>query len=147
MAKGNLLIVDDEELLQTLLQLTLQDSADAIHLADNGLIALEFLERHDIHCILCDIRMPKMSGVQFLNVLRERNINIPTVFYSGYGSHELMAEVALGGAYDFLMKPKLEGIKEIISNGLKVGMKTPLGPADQQFKTEFQRLFGGLKAS
>lgn len=90
MKKGNLLIVDDETMLLKNLILNLEDHADEIYTAENGQQALKHFEDKTIHCVVCDINMPVMNGVEFIKKLREQNNNVPFIFFTGHGSQELM---------------------------------------------------------
>lgn len=123
MKKGNLLIVDDEQLILQNLKLNLEDYADTIFTASNGLEALQILETQSVHCVICDINMPKMNGVDVIRNLREKNNQIPFVFYTGHGSHQLKLEAAKYGALDFLNKPDLDGLEEVVIKGLKEGFE------------------------
>ncbi len=119
--KGNLLIVDDEVLIVNNLKITLEEYASEIYSAHNGLEALEVLAKHEIHCIICDINMPKMNGVEFIKTIRANQNEVPVIFYTGHGNQALMLEVAKYGAFDFLDKPNLDGLEEVIKNGLNKG--------------------------
>jgi len=147
MSKGNLLLVDDETLLLERLELWLGDLADKVYTAENGLQALDVLEKNQIHCVVCDINMPKMNGVEVIKKVRELNNPVPIIFYTGHGNDELMLEVSKYGAFDFLNKPDMDGLEEVVTLGLKAGMK---GPDDQNGSeednlSEYQKLLNGLK--
>lgn len=121
MGKGNLLLVDDETILLKHMRSSLEDIADEIFVAENGIEALSILEKQDIHCIVCDINMPKMNGIEVIKKLHEKKVEIPFIFYTGHGSNDLMDEAARFGAFDFLNKPNLVGLEEVVERGLKVG--------------------------
>lgn len=137
--KGNLLIIDDEELILKKSKILLEDLADEIHTANNGFLALETLEKNVIHCIVCDINMPGMSGIDVIKEVRKRNIEIPFIFYTGHGSDSLMREAIKYGAFDFLDKPSLDGLEEVVERGLKTSMKADLMD-DSNFMSEYQKL-------
>ena len=145
--KGNLLLVDDEELLVKTLSYTLEDLAEKIFPASNGLEALETLERENIHCILCDINMPKMNGVELLKKVRADGNNVPFIFYTGHGNRELMIEAAKFGVLDFLSKPQLEGLEEAIELGLKQGMFPEDAHDESGLISEYQKLLKELTNS
>ena len=105
--KGNLLLVDDEKELLERLEMILEDFADEIFTAENGQEGYEVLLKEKIHCVVCDINMPVLNGVELLKKIRAENINTPFIFYTGHGSSELMLEVVKYGAFDFLNKPLL----------------------------------------
>lgn len=121
MEKGNLLLVDDETILLRHMRSSLEDLADVIFVAENGIEALSILEKENIHCIVCDINMPKMNGIEVIKRLHEKNVDIPFIFYTGHGSNDLMDEAARFGAFDFLNKPNLTGLEEVVERGLKAG--------------------------
>lgn len=139
MTKGNLLIVDDEPLIQKNLKITLEDYASEIYTASNGLEALELIKKHTIHCVICDINMPKMSGVEVIKVLRQENNDVPVIFYTGHGNVELMKEAARYGAFDFLDKPNLDGLEEVVKRGLEKGFQRENVSVDQ-FESEYSKL-------
>lgn len=123
MKKGNLLIVDDEIYIVDNLCILLRSYADKIFPAYNGIEALKVLETEEVHCIVCDINMPKMNGVQLIKEVRKRNIETPFIFYTGHGNVELMREAAKYGAFDFLDKPNFDGLYNVVTLGLQKGFE------------------------
>lgn len=146
MSKGNLLIVDDEPLLLKRLRLNLEDYADVIYTAMDGVEALEVLSKNEIHCVICDVNMPKMNGIEVIKTIRAENNNVPFVFYTGHGNHEMMLEVAKYGAFDFFNKPDFDGLEEVITRGLKEGFtrKNPTASEDT-LMSEYQKLLSQLE--
>lgn len=142
MNKANLLIVDDEELIVSNLKFILKKFAAEIYTASNGLEALDVLTANDIHCIISDIRMPKMNGVEFLKEVRSRGMNIPFIVYTGHGDHELMLEVGQFGVFDFLDKPNLDRLEEVVAGGLTRGFSPP---EESLSESEYHRLLKDLK--
>ncbi len=123
MKQGNLLIIDDEVQLLESLGTYLEDVASRIIAVDNGHKALEILKHEKIDCIVCDIKMPGMDGLQVIKHVRDMGVEIPFIFFTAYGSEETMLEAVKYGAFDFVNKPKLEALVEIVSNGLQAGIK------------------------
>lgn len=146
MLKGNLLIVDDEPLLIESLQFTLRKSADKIFTAENGQDAFSIIQSNDIHCILCDINMPIMNGVELIRKLRHDKFEKPFIFYTGHGSHELMLEAVKYGAFEFLNKPLLEGLVEVVERGLKKGTgQDDESSESADFMTEYKKLLAQIE--
>jgi YesN/AraC family two-component response regulator len=145
MTKGNLLLIDDEVLLLKGLKMHLTDLADNIFIAENGVQGLEVLAKEKVHCILCDINMPKMNGIEVIKNLRAQNVDIPFIFYTGHGNHELMLEAVKYGAFDFLSKPGMDGMEEVIQRGLKKGLGVGETPDKADFMSEYQQLLNSLK--
>jgi two-component system response regulator AtoC len=141
MNPGTLLIVDDEPLILRNLKITLDDCASKIFTAQNGLEALDVLKDKTIHCVICDINMPKLNGVELIKRLRSKNNDVPVIFYTGHGNRELMIEVAKYGAFDFLDKPNLDGLEEVVKRGLQLGFIKKDADQDQNvFESEYTKL-------
>lgn len=144
--KKNLLIVDDEKLLVKNMSLILQPHASKIFHAYNGKEGLEILQNELVHCVICDITMPVMNGVEFIRSARQLEINVPFIFYSAYGSHEFMLEVAQYGAFDFLRKPDFIDLERVVVNGLEEGFDRLNKKQDspETFMSEYQQLLDKL---
>ncbi|WPU63974.1 response regulator [Peredibacter starrii] len=142
MKKGNLLIVDDEPILLETLKYNLSDLAEKIFLAINGKMALEIIKRESIQCILCDINMPVMNGVELVKNIRALGLETPLIFYTGHGNHDLMLEAVKYGAFDFINKPALDHIEEVVERGLQVGRGD-----HQESKSDFMSEYRKLLAS
>lgn len=123
MKKGNLLLIDDEIMIIENLQLFLESYADNIFIANDGRQALEILQREDIQCIVCDINMPHMNGLEFIKQVREDGREVPIIFYTAYNSSEILSEAVKYGAFDFLTKPNLDGVEDVVIRGLAEGVK------------------------
>ena len=143
MLKGNLLLIDDEVLLLERTAILLEDIADTVFTADSGVGGLKLLEEEEIHCIVCDINMPGMNGVEVLEAVREIRPDLPFIFYTGHGSRELMKKAVKLGAFDFVDKPFLQGLEDIASAGLQLGTGqiNTASKADLNIETEFKKLF------
>lgn len=147
MVKGNVLIVDDEPFILKTLKFTLADVADNVFTANNGAEALIALKKNEIHCVVCDINMPVMTGVEVIKRIRENENDVPFIFYTGHGNHELMMEAVKYGAFDFLNKPQLDGMVEVVTNGLKAGLKkiSKEEGSEGDFISEYQNLLAELQ--
>jgi two-component system response regulator FixJ len=98
-------VVDDDDALRDALGLLLS----SVGLASKGCAsALEFLETYDPGqhaCLLADIRMPGMSGLDLQEELLQRGAHIPLIFITGHGDVPMAVEAMKRGAVDFLQKP------------------------------------------
>ena len=119
----NLLIVDDEKLLVENMTFILAPYTSKIFTGFNGNEGLNVLESEDIHCVICDISMPIMNGVEFIIEARKRGHDMPFIFFSAYGSPELKQEVSKYGAFDFLSKPDFKDLEAVVLRGLREGFK------------------------
>ncbi|WP_127716258.1 response regulator [Halobacteriovorax sp. HLS] len=141
---GNLLLVDDEELILKKSKILLEDFADEIYTALNGTLALELLSSNEIHCIVCDINMPGLNGIDVIKEVRKRNIEIPFIFYTGHGSTELMKEAIKYGAFDFLDKPSLDGLEEVVQRGLAESLQVE-SVQNEDFVSEYKKMISSQK--
>ncbi|MCM2350529.1 MAG: response regulator [Bacteriovoracaceae bacterium] len=121
--KQNLLIIDDEDLILHNLKYLLKKHALTVFTANNGKAGLNILQKNQIHCVICDIFMPDLTGVQIIKEVRAMGNMVPFVFFTAHGNHDLMLEAAKYGAFEFINKPYFESLEEIIINGLREGFE------------------------
>lgn len=122
--KGRLLIIDDELELRDVLIALLEDCAEEITLATNGLEGIALLQQHPFHAVLSDEKMPKKSGLDVLKWMRDHEMDIPFIIHTGYGQKEMVAEARRLGVYAFIDKPWDERtLIKIVQEALKSGME------------------------
>lgn len=118
------LIVDDEPDLRKTLIRVLQSLNIQTMEAENGKYALEMLRDQKFHAVLCDIKMPEMTGLECLAHAQVEGIVSPFVFLTGYAdSHHMLQAIRLG-ALDFIPKPfeNLE-VLNVLLRALEVGSR------------------------
>ena len=142
MSKGNLLIVDDEPIILKRLKFNLEELADEVFVAENGVEALGVIEANEVHCIICDINMPKMNGVEVIKKIRSSGNNVPFIFYTAHGNQDLMMEAVKYGAFDFLNKPNLDGLEDVVAGGLREGFDrlSDVAVSESAYISEYQKL-------
>ena len=101
----NILVVDDELGLRHTLSLILQAEGHVVRTASDGAAALEQLATAPADIILCDVRMPGMDGLSFLDRHRTSGDDALVIMMSAYGDDEAALEAIRRGAYDFIAKP------------------------------------------
>ena len=136
-----LLLIDDELLILTSMKVLLEDTAEEIYTAENGREGLAILKAHQIDCVVSDINMPVMNGVELLRHVREFNKTLPFIFYTGHGNRELMMEAAKLGAFDFLDKPFLDGLEDVVLRALGTGKVAN----SESFLSEYSKLIKDSK--
>ncbi len=108
--KATVFIVDDDDAVRDALDLLL----DSLGLRTVSYpSAAAFLEHYDPGrpgCLVLDIRMPAMSGMELQAALAEKSVNIPIIFLSGHGNVSMSAKAFRSGAVDFLEKPFDENV-------------------------------------
>ena len=100
-----ILIIDDEKAIRNTLRDILQYEKFEVDEAADGLEGLKKAEAGNFDLILCDIKMPKMDGIEVLSKLQEMNPDLPVVMISGHGTIETAVEAIKKGAYDYIAKP------------------------------------------
>ncbi|BAL80928.1 sigma-54-dependent transcriptional regulator [Caldisericum exile] len=103
--KYKILVADDEENIRMLLGETLKDESYEVVEVDNGKDAVEQVKTNDFDCVLMDVRMPVLDGMEAFLKIREINNSLPVIFLTAYGSSDLAIKAMKKGAYDYLTKP------------------------------------------
>ena len=101
----SILIVDDEKAIRKTLAEILSYEGYKIDEAADGEEGLKKFNANQFDVVLCDIKMPKMDGLEFLEKARQVNEDIPIIMISGHGNIETAVEAVKKGAYDFISKP------------------------------------------
>lgn len=134
------LIVDDDGGIRESLALVLSAEAYEVTTAANATAALEHIENSAIDIVLCDLRMPGISGMELLPELVKRLPNVPIIMMSAFGSTDLAIEAMKLGAYDYIAKPFQPS--EILLTLRKAKEREELRRANQALKRDIQRVLG-----
>ena len=98
-------VIDDDEGFRKLLVFLLQTAGLAVRSHASATDFLEAIVAADLGCIVSDVRMPGMSGIELLRRLKELDIGVPVIVLTGHGDVPLAVEAMKFGAVDFLEKP------------------------------------------
>ena len=102
---ATLLIIDDDEVVRASLAAYLEDSGFSVLQASNGLQGLQMFEQEQPDLIICDLRMPQMSGLELIRQVAQRSAQTPVIVISGAGVMSDVVEALRLGAADYLIKP------------------------------------------
>lgn len=102
---SNILIIDDEKAIRKTLSEILSYEGYKIDEAGDGEEGLRKLKEKEFDVVLCDIKMPKIDGLEFLEKSRDINADTPIIMISGHGTIETAVEAVKKGAYDYISKP------------------------------------------
>lgn len=105
MIPKRILLVDDEENFRHMLSVILKKEGYDIETASNGGEALQKIALNPFDQILCDIRMPQMDGLEFLNEVKKMEVDATIIMMSAYGTVDIAIEAIKLGAYDYISKP------------------------------------------
>ena len=104
---SKILIIEDEAPIRRVLNKILSEENDtySVQEAEDGLQGIELVKNEDFDLILCDIKMPKMDGVEVLEAIKKIKPEIPMVMISGHGDLETAIQTMRLGAFDYISKP------------------------------------------
>lgn len=104
---STILVIEDEAAIRRVLKkiLTEENKSYQVEEAEDGLAGMEKIKRTDYDLVLCDIKMPKMDGMEVLAATMKIKPEIPVVMISGHGDIETAVEAMKMGAFDFISKP------------------------------------------
>ncbi len=105
MEKKQVIIIDDEENMRYMLQLTLESEGYEVETASNGAEGIAKIHSNHFDFVICDIKMPKVSGLDVLASVIESSPNIPVIMISAFGTIDTAIQAMKQGAYDYVMKP------------------------------------------
>ncbi len=100
-----ILVIDDERAIRNSLAEILTDEGYDVEVAEDGAAGLAKAESEKYSVIFCDIKMPNMDGLEFLDAIREKGIDSAIVMISGHGDISTAVECIKKGAFDFIEKP------------------------------------------
>jgi len=103
----HILIIEDEAAIRRVLVKILSEESDnyAVEEAEDGLAGIEMIKKKDYDLVLCDIKMPKMDGVEVLEATKKIKPEIPMVMISGHGDLDTAVNTMRLGAFDYISKP------------------------------------------
>jgi two-component system, LuxR family, response regulator FixJ len=103
--KGTVHIIDDDDALRESLAFLLRTARIEVATHSSAAAFLEKIPNAKLNCVITDVRMPGMSGLDLLRRLREMKIDVPVIVITGHGDVPLAVEAMKIGAIDFLEKP------------------------------------------
>ncbi len=127
MPKERILIVDDEKNIVSSLTGILSDEGYEVSMTDDGVEALEIIQKDPPDLVLLDIWLPGMDGIEVLKTLKTYNPGVKVLIMSGHGTIDTAVKATKLGAQDFIEKPfSLDRITESVENALHAENSTPL---------------------
>ncbi|MEN8880200.1 MAG: sigma-54 dependent transcriptional regulator [Polaribacter sp.] len=104
---AKILIIEDEAAIRRVLKKIISEENEDYDVseAENGLLGLEMIKNNEYDLILCDIKMPKMDGVEVLEKTKKIKPEIPMVMISGHGDLDTAVNTMRLGAFDYISKP------------------------------------------
>ena len=102
-----ILVIEEEANSRRVLIKILTEEKDTYQLeeAEDGLVGIEKIKKEDYDLVLCDIKMPKMDGIEVLEAMKKIKPEIPIVMISGHGDLDTAVNTMRLGAFDYISKP------------------------------------------
>ncbi len=122
--QGRILIVDDEENIREILKAALKPLTKAVFTAESAECAMTFIEEENIDVVICDIKMPGMDGLEFLQKVKQEQPGVKFLMITAHGSMETVIKAMRLGASDFFTKPfENSDIRSIVKKLLLENLK------------------------
>jgi len=113
-------VIDDDESYRVAVQRLLKSADLPVQSFDSAEAFLTSGQQHETGCLIADIRMPGMSGLELQSKLNSDHCPIPTIFITAHGDEKMRMQAMRGGAVKFLMKP-FDG--ETLLEAVRVALK------------------------
>ena len=102
---AQILIIDDERSIRNVLKDILTNEGFKVDEAGDGEEGLKKFQSNSYDLVLCDIKMPKLDGLEFLDSVIQSNSEVPVIMISGHGNIETAVDAVKKGAFDYIAKP------------------------------------------
>jgi DNA-binding NtrC family response regulator len=102
---AKILIIDDEKAIRAALRDILEHEKHAVEEAEDGAAGLDKAKKGGFDLVLCDIKMPRVDGLEVLEKLQAHDPDLPVVMISGHGTIDTAVDALKKGAFDFIQKP------------------------------------------
>ncbi|HBF61293.1 MAG TPA: DNA-binding response regulator [Methyloceanibacter sp.] len=130
-------IVDDDEAVRQSLAFMLGSAGLPIRLYESAKVFLKSLDPSLCGCLVTDVRMPEMTGIELLNRIKDRMPLIPAIVITGHGDIPLAVEAMKAGAVDFIEKPFDE---EVLLKAVEAALDKAGGEENGQMQDVLMRL-------
>lgn len=120
-ARGRVLVVDDDEQLLRSMKRTLSAMGFEIETANNGRVATEKIDASEYNCVVSDISMPEMTGIELLGAIREHDLDVPVVLVTGAPTIDTAVQALKYGAFNYLSKPvDFDELDRVLEKGIRL---------------------------
>ena len=103
--KASILIVEDEPKMRRLLELQLAEEGFQARIAADAETGLQMLGKESFDVVVTDLKLPGMSGLEFLQAVKRVNADLPVVLMTAFGTVESAVDAMKAGASDYVLKP------------------------------------------
>ncbi|MDQ7825810.1 MAG: response regulator [Candidatus Eremiobacteraeota bacterium] len=141
-----ILIVDDDEYMRSSLQIELESDGFEVSVAENGTQAIEMAKNSAFDLILCDVRMPGLSGIETISAIRDVQPGTRSIIITGYASHDTPIAALRLRVDDYLMKPFSgeELLRSIRSTLVRLRQSVSQSEGVARYRRNFLKLITGI---
>lgn len=134
-------VIDDDEAVRDSLEFVFETAEMAVRSYDSAVAFLQALDGGTSGCIVTDVRMPDMSGLDLLLELQDRGVRMPVIVITGHGDVPLAVEAMKAGAHDFIEKPfEEQRLLAAVQRALERGLEPPLTKEQADARARIARL-------
>jgi len=136
------IIVDDEQFIINIIKEALELSGYTVYSATNGKKALEIIKSERIDILITDVRMPEISGLELIEMVKEINNEMEVIIITGYADHEMIIRALKIGVSDFIEKPfKIHTITEAVKKPVeRIELRVNQAKMKKELKEKEKRL-------
>lgn len=121
---GRILVIDDEPSVRTVVRMTLEKAGYDVLEAEDGEQAIEAINTGEnrlvVDAVICDIRMPKINGIEAIDYFQREYPHVPLVILTGYPETEMAVSFLRKGVADYLVKPvDAERLKDAVEKAME----------------------------
>jgi len=119
--RTNVLVVDDDDHMRLALKESLSKAGYAVSMAEDGIKAVEEIDRRMFDLVITDVKMPRINGTDLLKHIRRKLPFMPVILITAYGTVQDAVKVIKGGAYDYIQKPfNTDTLYDVVKRALGV---------------------------
>ena len=123
--RQKILVVDDQEMMRTILIRFLQRAGYEVICAENGLKAIQLYRLHNPILVISDIKMPQLNGLELLAEIKKIDEHAMVILITGFGNEEILLKALRGGAINFFKKPiEIEEIIAVVKQAIRHRLAT-----------------------
>jgi two-component system response regulator FixJ len=133
-------VIDDDPAIRDAISLLLKAEGMEVHAYSSASDFLGAIQNHSNGCVVADVRLPGISGIELVSVIKERGFSIPVVIITGHGDVGLAVKAMKLGACDFIEKPfhddaLIEAVRAAIKRADSEGRNTEVLEFTKRFET------------
>lgn len=102
---ANILIIEDEKIMRITLEDFLKNNGYEVFSTDNGYEGLKIFEKTELDCVITDVKLPDIDGINVLEKIKKKDFMVPVIIITAYGTIKMAVSAIKSGAFDYITKP------------------------------------------